>query len=234
MGLAFYPTFERELPGHDPTAGDGKGVAVDSDMRRVSGPARARLTSTLGRAQRRPPIRPVGARPVGAPLALALLSACTTVTHVGHGPWHFPAAAPRDTLSITLSSTRAPARTIEGAREVRVEADTLVWQAEDGRPSVAPLVDVEAIERPFDGAVFGLTLTGGVILGVLVGVIAIGELQKSTDALDSAVLWFLPIGGAAGAVVGAIAGGVLAQGERVERGMPEPTRSKKRTQPTGR
>jgi hypothetical protein len=29
MGLAFYPTFERELPGRDPTAGDGKGVAVD-------------------------------------------------------------------------------------------------------------------------------------------------------------------------------------------------------------
>jgi len=29
MGLAFHPAFERELPGRDPTAGDGKGVAVD-------------------------------------------------------------------------------------------------------------------------------------------------------------------------------------------------------------
>lgn len=186
------------------------------------------LDPHLGRTAQRQPIRSVGV------LTLALLSACTTVTRVGSGPWTPPAADPRDTLTVTLSSTRTPARTIEPAREVRVEADTLVWQTEDGRPRVAPLVDVEAIERPFDGATFGLTLTGGVLIGVIVGVIAIGEYQKSTDALDSATLWLLPIGGAAGAVVGAIAGGILAQGERVERGMPEPTRSKKRPQPTGR
>ncbi len=194
----------------------------------MSAPARARPTGSCSRAQRRQPIRPAGAA-----LTLAL-AACTTVTRVGSGPCNPPAADPRDVLTVTLSSTRTAARTIEPAREVCVEADTLTWQAEDGRPRVAPLVDVEAIERPFDGATFGLTLTGGVLVGVIVGVIAIGEYQKTTDALDSATLWLLPIGGAAGAVVGAIAGGVLAQGERVERGMPEPTRSKKRTQPTGR